>query len=62
MKLEITQNEAQVLAELLNVAVKAGGLQVAKSAVYFVDKIDQALRNEKSVEGESNDDSENTEQ
>lgn len=42
MKIELNQNEAQVLTNLLDVALKAAGLQAAESVMHFVAKIKAA--------------------
>jgi hypothetical protein len=42
MKLELNTNEAQVLLNLIDVAVKAVGLQAAESALHFKEKIEAA--------------------
>jgi hypothetical protein len=39
LTLTLTKNEGQALFELLDVAVKAGGVQVAKAAMPIVDKL-----------------------
>lgn len=44
MKLELTDQEAQVLVELIDLATKTGGIQVAKVAVPIVDKIMEAAK------------------
>lgn len=38
--------EAQGLVQLLDIAVKSGGLQIASSAMYFVDKINKTFQDE----------------
>jgi len=49
--LEMSKEEANVLIQLLDVAVKAQGLQTAPSALHFVNKV-QALfkEEEKAIE------------
>tara|TARA_R110000868_G_scaffold27465_3_gene104193 strand:+ start:983 stop:1138 length:156 start_codon:yes stop_codon:yes gene_type:complete len=42
MQIELNENEAQVLLNLLDVAVKAAGIQAAESALHFVKKIQDA--------------------
>ena len=42
MQIELNDNEAQVLVNLLNVAVKAAGIEAAESALFFVKKIKDA--------------------
>ena len=49
MKIELTPQEAQQLADLLDLAVKSGGLQAAMVAVPLVQKL-QAAANEKPQE------------
>ena len=39
MKIELNQEEATVLLNLLNVAVKAAGLEAAEAALHFQRKI-----------------------
>jgi hypothetical protein len=46
MKLELTEQEAQALVELIDVATKAGGIQVARVAVPLVQKIMDAAQAE----------------
>lgn len=50
-KIELTEDEAQVLINLINAALMAKGLGVAESALYFSDKINKAfLPNKKTKE------------
>ncbi len=42
MKLEFTDQEAQVLLQLLDLAVKAGGLQVSEAALVIAKKVQDA--------------------
>ena len=42
MTLELTEREANELIRLLDIAVKAGGLNVAENSVYFAKKLKQA--------------------
>ena len=42
MNIELNDDEAKVLVNLLNVAVKARGLEAAESALHFVGKIQTA--------------------
>lgn len=42
MKIELTLEEANTLLNLIDVAVKAGGLQVAPVAVAMMQKIQEA--------------------
>lgn len=39
MQIEFEQNEIQTLIALIDVAVKAGGLQTAEAGLYFVNKL-----------------------
>jgi exo-beta-1,3-glucanase (GH17 family) len=41
--LVLTQTECNQLANLLDVAVKAGGIQIAKGALYFIQKMEAEL-------------------
>lgn len=42
MQIELNDNEAQVLINLIDVAVKSAGLSAAESALHFVKKIQDA--------------------
>jgi hypothetical protein len=42
MNIELTNEEAQALAQLLDLAVKAGGLRVAQPALAIAAKLDAA--------------------
>ena len=42
--LTLTEEKAQALIDLLDVAVKSGGLQVARAAVVLMDDIVQAIK------------------
>lgn len=42
-KIELTEQEAQVLINLINVSVMAKGLEVAESALYLSNKINVAF-------------------
>jgi hypothetical protein len=44
MKIELNEEEAKVLVNLLDVAVKSVGIQAAESAMHFVRKIDAAIK------------------
>lgn len=44
MNISLNDEEAKVLVNLLDVAVKSVGLQGAESAMHFVKKIDAATR------------------
>jgi hypothetical protein len=50
MKIEFTKEEASALVQLIDVAVKAGGLQVAAAALALVRKIDDAAKSDKAEE------------
>jgi len=41
--LVLTQTECNQLANLLDVAVKSGGIQTAKGALYFIQKMEAQL-------------------
>lgn len=41
--LELTPQEAQTLADCLDIATKAGGIQVARATVALMDKLMQAV-------------------
>lgn len=47
--LPLNEREQVVLRELLNIAVKAGGLEVASTAIYFTTKMQQQQNAEQSV-------------
>lgn len=42
IEIKITKEDAQVLVNLLNVAVQAKGLEAAEAALYFTKKIQEA--------------------
>jgi predicted DNA-binding transcriptional regulator YafY len=42
MNIELTNDEAQALVQLLDIAVKAGGLRVTQPALAIAQKIDAA--------------------
>lgn len=44
MKIELTIPQAQALLNLIDLAVKAGGLQVASTAVFFQTEISRAFK------------------
>lgn len=44
MQIELSNEEANVLVNLLDVAVKSAGLQAAESALHFVNKIKEAAK------------------
>ena len=44
LTLTLTKEEGQTLFELLDVATKAGGIQVAKAALPIVDKLMEAAK------------------
>jgi len=50
--LELTEEKAQTLAELLDLATKAGGLQVAKVALPLMDDLMTAVKQSKETEPE----------
>jgi hypothetical protein len=47
---ELTEEKAQILAELLDLATKAGGLQVAKVALPLMDDLMTAVKQSKETE------------
>lgn len=44
--IELTQEQGQILVNLLNLAVKSAGLEAAESALFFTKKIQQAFSND----------------
>lgn len=46
MKIDLTKDEAQVLVNLLDIAVKSGGLQAAEASLYFAKKLEAASKEE----------------
>jgi hypothetical protein len=44
MNITLDQNEANVLVNLIDVAVKAAGLQAAEAGLHFKNKIEQAAK------------------
>jgi hypothetical protein len=44
MQIELTPQEAQVLVNLLDMACKAGGLQVAEACIVFTRKVEDARK------------------
>ena len=44
MKIEFNKEEAQVLINLLDIAVKQSGLQAAEAAVHFAKKLSEAIK------------------
>lgn len=44
MKIELTKDQAQALLSLIDIAVKAGGLSVASTAVFFHNLLEQAAK------------------
>lgn len=45
--IELTKEEASVLLQLIDIAVKASGLNVAQAALVFAGKIEEAFKEEK---------------
>ena len=43
MQIELTQDEARVLLNMLNIAVMARGLEAAEAGLHFKRKIDEAM-------------------
>lgn len=52
MTLTLTKDELQALIGLLDVATKAGGLQVAQTALPLAVKVQEALNETQQTEGE----------
>lgn len=50
MKIEWTEQEADVAIKLFDVATKAGGLQVAQAAVALTAKLQQAFKKEEEAQ------------
>jgi hypothetical protein len=46
MKIELTNEEANALANLLDIAVKAGGLRSANAALVIFQKLEAAVKEE----------------
>lgn len=51
MKLELTTQEATVLSQLIDLAVKANGLQVAEAGLVLARKISEAMQEEPKTNG-----------
>ena len=49
MTIELTKEQAQVLINLIDIAVKAGGMQAARAGVFFSDLIAAAAAKEDSI-------------
>jgi len=49
VKIELTAEEAQVLVNIIDVAIKSVGLQAAESGIHFVKKIKEAAEAEKAA-------------
>jgi len=52
MIIELNKEQAQVLINLIDVAVKAGGIQAARAGVFFTDLIAAAAAKEESLNKE----------
>ena len=52
VKLEITEQQAGALVQLIDLAIKAGGLNVAEAGVFFTKLIQSQLNTEVAPEGE----------
>ena len=52
MTIEITKEQAQFLINLIDVAVKAGGIQAARAGVFFTDLVSAAAAKEESLNKE----------
>ena len=46
MKIEYTKEEAQGLLQIIDLAVKANGLQIAQAAAFLAEKIARAIQDE----------------
>ena len=46
MNITLTNEEANALVNLLDIAVKAGGIRSASAAIVILQKIEQAAKNE----------------
>lgn len=44
MQIELNKEEAQAVFQLIDLAVKAGGVQVAASALHIVKKLEDAAK------------------
>lgn len=44
IKIELTKEQAQAMLSLIDIAVKAGGLTVASTAVFFHNLLEQAAK------------------
>jgi len=52
MTIELNKEQAQVLINLIDVAVKAGGIQAARAGVFFTDLVSAAAAKEESLNKE----------
>lgn len=50
MTIDLTKEEATALIQLIDIAVKAGGLQVANAALVLATKLDEAAKKQKDDE------------
>ena len=48
-EIKLTKEEAQVLLNIINIAVKSLGMDVAESALFFTRKIQNAFKEEERV-------------
>ena len=48
--IELNENEAAILIELLNIAVKAAGLQAAEAALIITKKVEAAFKEDQPKE------------
>jgi hypothetical protein len=53
MTIELNKEQAQVLINLIDVAVKAGGIQAARAGVFFTDLVSAAAAKEESLNKET---------
>lgn len=50
IELKLTENEAQALYEIMDIATKSGGIQVAKASLPITDKLMQAVKDSQEKE------------
>lgn len=53
MKLELTNDEANALAAILDIAVKAAGIRIAEASLVILKKMEAAARDDGKAEGQS---------
>jgi hypothetical protein len=52
MNIELTEQEANVLLELLNEAVKSRGIHAAQAALFFVNKLQESSKRQNIITDE----------